>query len=153
MSDVFDFIRKNNVIEHWKELTEENLEKQEVGEIVCRIGDNYKLMRVEIPSVVECKSKGGEPIVFFHNHPSRYEGISWGEPKLSYGDIGWGIANKVRCMCVGADTEKGINVKCFCHNLSDRNVELLAKKLLLTENHREYVDVIDMENPYKEVEI
>ncbi|HDD57099.1 MAG: hypothetical protein DRN09_00230 [Thermoplasmata archaeon] len=33
--------------------------------------------------------KGGEPIAFFHNHPSKYTGIDWGEPKLSYGDIGW----------------------------------------------------------------
>ena len=74
-------------LSHWKELTIKNLEKREVGEVVCDIGGEYKTTNHPL----DCRAIGGEPVAFFHNHPSKYTGVEWGEPKLSYGDIGWAI--------------------------------------------------------------
>ena len=139
-------MKDNHIIEHWKKLTEENFEKREVGEFICKFDDNYKLVKGNTPLM--CKSEGGKPIIFFHNHPPKYVGVSFGEPKLSYGDIGWGIMNNIPCMCVGSDTEHGIKVKCFYQDLSEEEINKLHNELLTTKNVR---DTIERKNPYKEI--
>ena len=140
---MIDLKHIKNYLEHWKRLTKENLEKREVGEIVCKVDDKYELISSSSP--LDCKARGGEPVAFFHNHPSKYTGIDWGEPRLSYGDIGWGILNKMPIMCVGADTKTGIRIRCFCADID--KTESLRTELLTAKNPKE---IIARENPYKE---
>jgi len=150
LHDSFDYLKNSgvDVINHWKKLTEENIGRGEVFEVVCKIGDEYELIRTEIPSVIICKAKGGYPIAFFHNHPTEYRYRFQKEPAMSYGDIGWGISNKVPCMCVGADTDRGSDIKCFCYDLSEEEEKMLTNDLLISDNFK---DAIDKKNPYKQV--
>lgn len=144
---VFGELKKDtgiDVVSRWKNITRENLEKHEVGEVICRVDDEYGIAR----SVLECRGKGGIHLVFFHNHPSRYDPY-WGEkPRLSVGDIGWGISNKMPCMCIGEEYKYDIMIKCFCTDKSEEELGRMADQILTCENVR---DTIERINPYEEV--
>lgn len=130
-----------DVASRWKDITMENLERQEVGEVICRVDDEHIFTK----SVIECRGKGGKQIVFFHNHPSRYDPY-WGEkPRLSVGDIGWGISNKMPCMCIGEEYTEDIVIKCFCTDKSEDELEGMTKEILTCRNVRDTVERI---NPY-----
>lgn len=157
LNESFDHIKKDtgvDVPEHWKEITEENLRKGEVGELICRIDSRYELMKGELigkyahldRSIQKCKRMGGNPVASFYSRKQKEEEY----------DIGAGISHGMPCICFGADSEEGIMVECRCTNRSGE--ELLKDSLdILRESvepvHRPMRDIIMRKDSYKEVEI